>query len=397
MSRTQLAAGGGSATSLGPLISQVGPDQLATPYDGSCGFATNLQLSHLFDISPDLLALVSFEEYRWIRVNPAFRTALGWEEEDLIGHPILDIVHAADRERVKAIDANLRQRGAASSDVRVLCKNGGSRWISWHIAPDEHALLLIGRDVTQRRKTMKHLRVASVRMQRENENLEHFVKTAGHDLQEPLRTLSMYSDLLMRSYGSEMPGKSAELLSQIFGAAGRMHALVRDLLVYASILQDRDDHAKTFKDVPLHEVLNEVLQALKSSIEECSATITHDPLPVVHGDGTQLRQLLQNLLSNSLKYRCPDVSLNIHIGVEKCAGEWQFQITDNGRGFDPKHQESIFLDFKRLHGHEIPGTGLGLAICRRIVQRHGGRIWAHGRPGEGATFLFTLPAKPGPA
>ncbi len=395
MSRTQIAAGEMSSASLGPLLAQA--ERFASPDGHNRG--SDLPLSHLFEISPDLLAVASLEDQKWLRTNPAIRKVLGWNEDELIGHPLLDIVFPADHDRVKAVEANVRQRGGATLEVRLMCKEGGCRWIAWHIGHDQEAqsLLLIGRDVTQRRRAMKNLRVASVRMQRENENLEHFVKTAGHDLQEPLRTLSMYSDLLMRRHASEMPGQSVELLTQIFGAAGRMHALVRDLLVYASISRDEEDHCGTFTEVSLQEVFENALDSLKSSIEECSATITHDPLPDVRGDETQLTQLLQNLLSNSLKYRCPEGPVKIHVGVQRSCGEWQFQITDNGGGFDPKHAENIFLDFKRLHGREIPGTGLGLPICRRIVQRHGGRIWAEGRPGEGASFWFTLPTRSCPA
>jgi len=366
--------------------------------DGNLGPARDIQLSQLFERSPDLLALASFEPRQWVRANPAFETLLGWAEHELIGRPLLEIVHPADQDRLSDAAANLEEPSASDVEIRLLCKGGGCRWIAWRMAPDQQAdsLLFIGRDVTQSRRTMKHLRTASVRMQRENESLEQFVRTAGHDLQEPLRTLSMYSDLLMRRYGSEMPGNSAELLSQIFGAATRMNALVRDLLVYAHISKEPEDSSNSFVTVSLQSIFEHVVESLKSSIEECGASITHEPLPEVSGDETQLSQLLQNLISNSLKYRSPEGSVKIHVGVERRGGEWQFEITDNGSGFEPQHAASIFLEFKRLHGREIPGTGLGLPICSRIVQRHGGRIWAEGRPGDGATFWFTLPT-PAPA
>ena len=394
MSRTQIAAGGWSTASVESFPSRRERYHLP-PYSEGDGSATDdLQIDHLFEISPDLLAMASFEPFRWLRVNPAFSTVLGWTENELIGRPLLDIVHPADHDRLRASESKLQ--GGVSLETRLLCKGGGCRWIAWHIAPDERAQaqLLIGRDVTQRRRAMKNLRVASVRMQRENESLEHFVKTAGHDLQEPLRTLSMYSELLMRSYGSKLPDDSRELLLHIFGAASRMHSLVRDLLVYASISQQREQHSKKSKEVSLEVIFKDVLESLESSIADSSATITHDPLPEVYGDDTQLSQLVQNLLSNSLKYRRQDVPLEIHVAVHRHCGEWQFEITDNGDGFDPQQAENIFLDFKRLHGQEIPGTGLGLPICRRIVQGHGGRIWAEGRPGQGATLCFTLPTRP---
>lgn len=394
MPRTQLAAGGLSAASA-PMFFTAAQAYSPAYGDSHRSSATAVQPSNVFDISPDLLALASFESRRWLRVNPAFKTLLGWEEDELVGRPLLEIVHSADRSRIETVESDVRASGVANLEIRLRCKSGGCRWIAWHIAPDEHgdALLFVGRDVTRNRRTIRNLRTASVRMQRENENLEQFVRTAGHDLQEPLRTLSMYSELLKRSYGPQMPGQSVELLSQIFGAATRMQTLVRDLLLYASIVREQQTDDHKFRDVSLSLVFEEVLETLTSSVQDASATITHDPLPEVRGDQTQLTQLLQNLLSNSLKYRRPEVPVRIHIGVEKICGEWQFTITDNGLGFDPKYGEGIFLDFKRLHGREIPGTGLGLAICRRIVERHGGRIWAQGRPGEGATFWFTLPTR----
>jgi len=354
---------------------------------------SDVQLGHLFRLSPDLLALASFEPLRWVRVNPAFKSILGWSEHELIGRPLIDIVYPADLERFRAAKINLQEPAAANLETRLLCKGGGCRWVAWRIALDgqDGSLLFIGRDVTESRRAIKNLRNTRDRIQRENENLEQFVRTAGHDLQEPLRTLSMYSDLLLRSYGQQMPGNSTELLLQIFGAASRMQMLLRDLLAYARISQEAEPPRDRFKDTSLERIFDEVVESLQSLIEESSAAITHDPLPDVHGDETQLAQLLQNLLSNSLKYRRPGATVTIHFGVERKCGEWQFQMTDNGCGFESKHAEGIFLDFKRLHGREIPGTGLGLPICRRIVQRHGGRIWAEGRPDEGATFCFTLP------
>ncbi len=352
-----------------------------------------VQLSHFFRLSPDLLALVSVEPCRWTRVNPAFKTILGWSEHDLIGRPLAEIVHASDVERVEAAQCRFQEGKAPNLETRLNCQGGGCRWIAWHTAldRDHDSVLFIGRDVTHSKRAMKNLRHIGLRIQRENESLEQFVRTAAHDLQEPLRTMSMYSDLLLRRYGKQMPESSAELLLQVFGAANRMQLLLQDLLAYARASQQPDCPGAPFKDISLEQIFDEVVESLQSSIERSSAIITRDALPEVHGDETQLAELLQNLLSNSLKYRCPDVALTIHFGAERMCGEWQFQMTDNGCGFDPKHAEGIFSDFKRLHGREIPGTGLGLPICRRIVQRHGGRIWAEGQPHAGATFWFTLP------
>lgn len=393
MSRMQSVAVAPTASPAKALFFSAREAHSPSAVDGNFATSSDGQLSQLFELSPDLVALAAFEPLRWVRVNPAFKALLGWSEHELIGRPLLEIVHIADHGRLRTANPSGERRCASELQLRLLCKEGGHRWVALHMKPDptSDSLLLVGHDVTQNKRTLKHLRSASVRIRRENENLEQFVRTAGHDLQEPLRTLSMYSDLLMRTYGSQMPGKSIELLLQIFESAKRMHALVDDLLVYAHASQQTVESLMNFGEVSMEQVLDKVLENLRSSIDECSAVITHDPLPTIFGEEIQLTQLLQNLISNSLKYRCPDGPVKVHVSAEQKAEEWEFSITDNGNGFEPQHAESIFQEFKRLHGREIPGTGLGLPICSRIVSRHGGRIWAEGRPGAGATFWFTLP------
>ena len=212
------------------------------------------QLGGMFEAAPDLVALASFKPLRWVRVNPAFSTVLGWAEHELIGQPIVDVIHLGDQERFKLAEAQLQESSSGELEIRLLCKGGGCRWIGFRIATSSDSTVFMGRDVTQTKRTLKHLRAASVRIQRENENLEQFVRTAGHDLQEPLRTVSMFSDLLMRRYGQDMPENSLELLLQIFGAANRMQALVRDLLIYARLSQEPDGRATRFKDVAVEVV-----------------------------------------------------------------------------------------------------------------------------------------------
>ena len=352
------------------------------------------QLDHFFALSPDLLALVSSQTHTWVRVNPAFTTMLGWSEKELLGRWLFDFVHPEDRERCQTVESSLRAgQKFANFEYRVLCKHGGYRWIAWHasVSSGREVLFCTGRDVTLARSTLQSLRGLNRRIQRANEELEQFVNTAGHDLQEPLRTVSMYSELLMHRYGSELPAGSADLLAGIMGANRRMQSLLRDLLDYGRLSQQPNGVvADLSQTVSLESVFAQVLEVLKSAIAESSAVITHDPLPNLPGSASQLARLLQNLFSNSIKYRRPDVPLRIHLSVEQRKGGWQFCVSDNGRGFAREEAERIFGTFKRLHGAEIPGTGLGLPICRRIVEHHSGRIWAEGKPGEGANFWFTL-------
>lgn len=362
---------------------------------GNLVISAESYLHHFFALCPDLLGVVSSQTHTWMRVNPAFTTMLGWAEKDLLGAWLFDLVHPEDRERCKIFEASLRNgQKFVSFEHRVVCKYGGHRWIAWHTSASASQALLfcVGRDVTLARCTLDSLRALNNRVQRTNEELEQFVNTAGHDLQEPLRTVSMYTELLMRRHGRELPAPAAELASTIAAANARMQQLLRDLLEYGRLSQGAEP--ALFETVSLEAVFEETLESLKSSLEESSASMTHDPLPEVHGNGTQLLRLLQNLFSNSIKYRRNDVPLHIHLGVKKHGSEWQFCVKDNGRGFSSENADRIFGAFKRLHGRDVPGTGLGLPICRRIIEYHGGRIWAEGKPDEGATFWFTLPDRP---
>jgi light-regulated signal transduction histidine kinase (bacteriophytochrome) len=167
-----------------------------------------------------------------------------------------------------------------------------------------------------------------------------------------------------------------------------MSGLISDLLSYSRTTFDGD---REVVQVDLEQVLRDTLTTLRVRIEDTETVVTHDRLPVVTGDAVQLGQVFQNLLSNAMKYRRPDRPPRIYISVGRRSAEWIISVADNGQGFAPEFSERIFGIFKRLHGREVPGTGIGLAICKAVVVRHGGRIWAEGRPGEGATFRFTLP------
>jgi PAS domain S-box-containing protein len=252
----------------------------------------------------------------------------------------------------------------------------------------------INLDIAALKLAEEELRQANEALMRANTDLEQFAYAASHDLQEPLRTVTSYVRLLERRYGNRLGEEGLELMSFVVSGATRMQALIRDLLSYSRILHNPNAPEDTFHPVSIANILDNVIADLHSAMSELHVSITHDELPTVQGDVTQLSQLFQNLLSNSIKYRRTDVPVKIYISAERNIGEWQFRVTDNGIGFSTRYAERIFGLFKRLHGVELPGTGIGLAICRKIVERHGGWIWAEGRPNEGATFAFTLPAEP---
>jgi hypothetical protein len=227
-------------------------------------------------------------------------------------------------------------------------------------------------------------------LRRSNEELAEFAYVASHDLQEPLRTVSVYTQLLAKHYGSVLKanGDAPLFMEFITENAQRMEYLIRDLLEFSQI---DCPSVEQLTSISSENSFNEAIANSKTSIDEHSATITRDPLPQVKGDPIQLTRLFQNLISNAIKYRKPDQPPLIRVSARLCGHDWLFSITDNGIGIEPQYAEKVFGIFKRLHGRDNPGTGIGLAICRKIVARHGGRIWVESRLGAGATFHFTLP------
>jgi PAS domain S-box-containing protein len=229
-------------------------------------------------------------------------------------------------------------------------------------------------------------------LRRSNEELAQFAYVASHDLQEPLRTVSVYTQLLARHYGSVLNanGDARLFMEFITESAQRMEYLIRDLLQFSQI---DSPGIEQLPSINSESSFNEAIINLKTSIDEHSATISHDPLPWVKGDPIQLTRLFQNLISNAIKYRNPDQAPVVRVSARLSGREWLFSITDNGIGIEPQYAERIFGIFKRLHGRDNPGTGIGLAICKKIVARHGGRIWVESQLGAGATFHFTLPGE----
>jgi light-regulated signal transduction histidine kinase (bacteriophytochrome) len=222
---------------------------------------------------------------------------------------------------------------------------------------------------------------------RSNDELAQFAYIASHDLQEPLRTVSLYTQLLARRYEGVVDSDGHKFMGYITDNASRMEHLIHDLLEFSRIDADAANH---FTATSCDAALEEALFNLQGRIEECGAKIERDPLPSVYGDRTQLSRLFLNLLINSIKYRHPDRPPRIRVSAEIQGSGWLISVEDNGIGIEPEYLEKVFGIFKRLHGRDNPGTGMGLAICRKIVTRHGGKIWVESTPGAGSTFFFTL-------
>jgi PAS domain S-box-containing protein len=223
-----------------------------------------------------------------------------------------------------------------------------------------------------------------------NEDLGQFAYAASHDLQEPLRTMTTYAQLLVRRYQDTLDQDARGFLSNIVEGSRRMQMLVSDLLAFSQA----QGAQLMLRPTDMMQVLALALGNLRSSIDATGATITHDSFPKLTVDAARMTQVFQNLIGNAMKYRRPDESPRIHVSAQKDRREWWvFSVRDNGLGFDEAYADQIFGMFKRLHGREIAGTGIGLAICRKIVEAHGGRIWATSTPNVGSIFSFTLPER----
>lgn len=244
------------------------------------------------------------------------------------------------------------------------------------------------RDITERKRAEEALKEKTEELARSNRDLEQFASVASHDLQEPLRMVTSYLQLLARRYKGKLDSDANEFISFALDGSLRMWKLINDLLTYSRV----GTREKELKLTDCKTVLDQSLNNLKVAVEENGAVVTHDPLPTVMVDNPQWVQLFQNLIGNAIKFRGNKPPC-IHVSASRNGNGWIFSIRDNGIGIAPEYAESIFTIFKRLHGlQDYAGTGIGLAICKKIVERHGGRIWMESEVGKGATFYFTLPA-----
>jgi light-regulated signal transduction histidine kinase (bacteriophytochrome) len=319
----------------------------------------------------------------------------------LVGQQVKNIIPEGFAERLIADGTRtaaeaLTQQIGAGIELSGRRKDGGTFPIEIMLSPLENAegLLITAaiRNITERKKSEAHVAKTAEGLKRSNDQLEQFAYVASHDLQEPLRMVASYTQLLAKRYQGRLDSDADEFIAYAVDGCNRMKGLIRDLLNYSHAGTD----SKVLREISGETALKEALKNLRVAIEESGAIVTHDCLPAITTDDTQLVQVLQNLIGNAIKYRGAAVPL-VHVSATKTSGkEWIFSVRDNGLGIAPQYLEKIFIIFQRLHGQqEFSGTGIGLAICKKIVERLGGRIWVESQPEKGSTFFFSLPESDG--
>jgi PAS domain S-box-containing protein len=347
-----------------------------------------------FELAASGIAHVSLDG-RFLRVNRPLCGILRFREDELIGRSVKEISHPDDRDVTDAQRAQVRagERESVRFEKRYIRKDGSTVWVSLGVAlvrgaggAPQYEIAMFD-DITERKQAEAALHEAHEELKRSNSDLEQFAYVASHDLQEPLRMVSSYTQLLGRRYGEKFDADAKEFMAYIVDGAARMQQLIQDLLAYSRVgTKDKD-----FKPVELAKPLRRAIANLKAAIDESGAAVTHDPLPTLVADEVQLAQLFQNLVGNALKFRSA-CAPRIHVGVSEKGGGFEFEVRDNGIGIEPQYFERIFMVFQRLHNKsEYPGTGIGLAICKKVVERHGGQMRVESKPGEGSAFIFTLP------
>jgi PAS domain S-box-containing protein len=363
----------------------------------------------LLEAAPDAMVVVN-QSGEIVLVNVQAEKQFGYRRDELIGQKVKNIIPDGFAERLVA-DATrstveaLAQQIGMGIELSGRRKDGSEFPIEIMLSPLEspEGILVTAaiRNISARKKSeednaqlelrveerTKQLANANRVLERSNIELQQFAYVASHDLQSPLRSISGFVQLLKIEYENKLDEQAADWIRRTIQATEQMQNLIRGVLAYSRV----DSRSRPFMPIPFLDVFNDVVALLEPSIQDAGGQVTHGDLPVVIGDRSQFVQLMQNLIGNGLKYH-GDKSPHVHVSAERKGNEWTFSVRDNGIGIDAKYYESVFEIFKRLHDQkEYPGTGIGLAVCRRVVNRHGGRIWVESEAGLGSAFHFTLP------
>jgi PAS domain S-box-containing protein len=349
----------------------------------------------LLEAAPDAMVVVN-QSGEIVLLNVQAEKQFGYRRDELVGQKVKNIIPEGFAERLvadalRSAEDALAQQIGTGIELNGRRKNGSDFPIEIMLSPLESAdgtlVTAAIRDITTRKKAEADLLQKVEELNRSNEELGQFAYIASHDLQEPLRMVASYTQLLSRRYKGRLDSDADEFISFAVDGASRMHRMIQDLLAYSRV----GTKGKDLLDASSEEALQQALMNLRGAIEDSAALVTHDPLPAVMADEMQLIQLFQNLVGNAIKYQNPGVP-RVHVSAVKNGGKkWIFSVQDNGLGIDSQYFEKIFGMFQRLHKREeFAGTGIGLAICKKIVERHGGSISVESELGQGSTFRFVL-------
>jgi PAS domain S-box-containing protein len=334
-----------------------------------------------------------------VLLNLQAEKQFGYRRDELVGRKVTNLIPEGFAERLiadgsrTAADALAQQIGMGI-ELYGRRKDGSEFPIEIMLSPIEsaHGILVTAaiRNISVRKQAEENLLKTAEQLKQKNDQLQQFAYVASHDLQEPLRMVASYTQLLAKRYVGRLDSDADEFIAYAVDGCNRMQTLILDLLAYS---RSRTD-GKGQRVISTEDVLQEALMNLRAAIEESRAVVTRDSLPTITSNGSQLVQIFQNLIGNAIKYRSASVP-QVNISATKNGGKgWIFSVRDNGMGIEPQYFEKIFVLFQRLHGREeFSGTGIGLAVCKKIVEQLGGTIWVESQPERGSTFYFSLPER----
>ena len=355
--------------------------------------ASEIRYRRLFETAKDGILILDAETGKIKDVNPYLAETLGYSQKDIFEKELWEIGLFKDIQSNKAAFQELKEKEYIRyEDLPLKTKDGRSIEVEFvsniYLGNHKKVIQCNIRDISTRKQSENLLKEKTLELSRSNEELEQFASATSHDLKEPLRVITSFLQILDEQYHDQLSPEAARYITGSISAADRMYTLINDLLTYSRVMK-KD---RTLVPVKCSNILDAVLNNLKIAVDQSGAIVTSDPLPTLNLNESEMVEVLQNLISNALKYRGKDPP-RIHVSAKRSETAWIFSVQDNGIGIEPKYFERIFKIFQRLHTREIPGTGIGLAICKKIIDYHGGRIWVESELGKGSTFFFTIPIR----
>ena len=357
--------------------------------------ASEIRYRRLFETAQDGILILDADTGQIVEVNPFLIEMLGFSRDQFLGKKLWEIGLfkdiVANKENFEELQ---RKEYIRYEDMPIETADGQRIAVEFlsnvYTVNNKKVIQCNIRDITVRKKLEEDLVIKAAELVRSNIELQQFAYVASHDLQEPLRAISGFTELLVKRYHGKIDEKADKYLDFITEGTLRMQQMIQDLLTYSRVQTQEHKYVLTDSNTSLDLALSDLQVATK----EHHAVITNDPLPTIYADQEQITKMFQNLIGNAIKFHKPGVAPNIHISAKQDEKSWIFSVSDNGIGIDPQYADRIFKIFQRLHTRdEYPGTGIGLAICKRIAEQHGGTIWIESVPGSGSTFYFTIPKR----